>query len=328
MVGGRGDDLYFVDDAEDHVTELGDDGIDTIQTTLLEYTLEADVHVENLEFMGSGNFKGRGNAFGNTIRGGSGNDTLSGASSADILIGNAGNDLLEGEAGNDTLQGGSGNDTLVGGAGLDRLEGGTNNDIYLIDDEGDLVVEALNAGTDLVRTTLASYTLEANVEQLTYDGRGDFTGVGNELDNLITSGDGNDTLSGLAGNDTLNGSEGNNVLDGGTGVDRLAGGLGADTYYVDVSGDVVVDAATSAGIDTVISTANSLHADPERLHRRGRGEPDLRRQRRTSPAPATRSPTPSPAAQATTRSNGWRGADTLIGARRQRHLCGRTTPAT
>src|SRR5688572_22902854 len=257
MIGGRGDDLYFVDDAEDHVTELGDDGIDTIKTTLLDYTLEADVHVENLEFMGTGNFKGRGNAFGNTIRGGSGNDTLSGAASADVLIGNAGSDLLDGEGGNDTLQGGSGNDTLQGGAGLDSLEGGTNNDTYLIDDEGDLVIEGLNAGIDVVETSLSSYALEANVEQLTYTGAGDFTGVGNELANTITSGAGNDALSGLGGNDTLNGGEGNNVLDGGTGTDRLAGGLGDDTYYVDVTGDVVVDAVVSAGVDTVFSSANT-----------------------------------------------------------------------
>jgi serralysin len=56
------------------------------------------------------------------------------------------------------ITGGSGNDTLNGGAGSDTLVGGTGNDIYLVYNVGNVVTEAANAGTDLVQTTLATYT--------------------------------------------------------------------------------------------------------------------------------------------------------------------------
>jgi hypothetical protein len=60
-------------------------------------------------------------------------------------------------------------------------------------------------GPDRVETTLASYTLGANVEDLQFTGTAAFTGTGNELGNSITGGTGNDTLSGLGGDDILSG---------------------------------------------------------------------------------------------------------------------------
>ena len=58
-------------------------------------------------------------------------------------------------------------------------------------------------GRDTVRTTLASYTLGANLENLIYSGAAAFTGTGNALDN------------------SLAGNSGNNVLDGGAGIDTV-----------------------------------------------------------------------------------------------------------
>ena len=79
------------------------------------------------------------------------------------------------------------------------------------------MVEATGAGTDTVRTTLASYTMAANVELLTFTGAGNFTGTGNALANTITGGVGNDILNGGAANDILSGGLGNDNLTGGTG---------------------------------------------------------------------------------------------------------------
>jgi len=81
-----------------------------------------------------------------------------------------------------------GNDTLAGTAGADLLIGLGGNDTYVVNNVGDVVVEAVNGGTDLVRTSLSSYTLTANVENLTYTGTGNFTGTGNALNNTITGG--------------------------------------------------------------------------------------------------------------------------------------------
>ena len=83
---------------------------------------------------------------------------LTGTDLDNVITGGAGNDTLVGRAGNDTLDGGLGSDSMIGGAG---------NDIYIVDDAGDTVIEAANEGTDEIRTTLASYTLIANVENST-----------------------------------------------------------------------------------------------------------------------------------------------------------------
>ncbi|MFC5757520.1 calcium-binding protein, partial [Rhizobium sp. GCM10022189] len=205
LIGGAGDDTYIVDVAGDVVTESADAGTDTVKTALAAYTLGADV--ENLTYTGTVAFTGTGNSLANTIRG---------------------------AAGADTLDGKAGADTLVGGAG---------NDTYVVDDLADVVTEAANEGTDLIKTALSAYALTniANVENLTFTGTGDFTGTGNSLDNRLIGGAGNDVLSGEAGDDWL---------DGGMGADTLSGGIGNDTYWVDNGGDTVVEAADE-GSDTV-----------------------------------------------------------------------------
>jgi serralysin len=226
MVGDSGDDVYIVDNMTDIVTELENAGTDTVRTSLSNYTLGANV--ENLVYTGTAAFSGTGNALNNTITGGSGNDTLSG---------------------------GAGNDTLDGGAGADTLIGGTGNDTYIVDNVGDVVTEASNAGTDTVRTSLSNYTLGANVENLVYTGTAAFSGTGNALNNTITGGSGNDTLSGGAGNDTLTGGAGNDMLDGGAGNDRFvysAIGFGAD---------VISGFAGGTGVADVVSFHTSVFAN-------------------------------------------------------------------
>ncbi|WP_372353366.1 M10 family metallopeptidase C-terminal domain-containing protein [Rhizobium sp. BT-175] len=219
MLGGTGDDIYVVDIATDIVIENANEGTDTVRTALVSYTLGNNV--ENLTYTGSASFTGAGNALANTITGGAGNDVLNGAAGADTLIGGAGNDT------------------------------------YIVDNAGDIVTEAADAGTDTVRTTSANYTLAANVENLSFAGTGAFAGTGNNLDNTITGGAAADTLSGGAGNDTL---------DGGAGADTLIGGEGNDTYLVDNAGDLVTEAADE-GTDTVRTTLTSytLGSDLENL---------------------------------------------------------------
>ena len=116
---------------------------------------------------------------------------------------------LIGGAAADTLTGNASANLLGGGLGADQLNGLAGNDIYVVDNVGDAVNETLNAGTDTVQTTLAAYTLGANVEWLAYTGTGNFTGKGNALSNKISGGAGSDyiTMDG-AGNDAVNGFEG------------------------------------------------------------------------------------------------------------------------
>jgi Ca2+-binding RTX toxin-like protein len=159
-----------------------------------------------------------------------GNDTLNGLAGFDQLFGGVGNDTLNGGDGDDVLNGEDGNDVLNGGLGADTLNGGAGNDTFVVDNLGDTVIEAAGGGVDLVQTSLASYVLGNEVENLTYTGSANFSGTGNALANTITGGSGNDTLN------------------GGAGDDRLVGGAGNDTYVIDAGNDVVVEAAAVVSI--------------------------------------------------------------------------------
>lgn len=151
----------------------------------------------------------------------------------------------------------------------DILEGGQGDDTYILmdgQDNNDLVVELENEGVDQVLTDLSDYTLTENVENLTYIGDGAFAGHGNDLDNVITGGNGGNTLDGGAGYDTLIGGDGDDTLDGGLDQDEMYGGAGDDTYIVDDAEDDVVE-NEDFGNDTVRTTLNAyeLTANVENL---------------------------------------------------------------
>ena len=114
---------------------------------------------------------------------------------------------------------GAGADTLDGGIGADALTGGDGNEIYIVDNAGDVVTEALNEGTDTVQSSLVDHTLTANVENLTLTGSANINGTGNGDANTITGNSGNNTLDGGAGADTMIGGAGNDIINGGAGSD-------------------------------------------------------------------------------------------------------------
>ena len=197
MIGGAGNDSYFVENSKDVVTENSNQGTDLVSSRLT-YTLPANV--ENLTLTGTAAINGTGNDLNNTLTGN-----------------NAANEL-NGQAGNDQLIGGGGNDTLIGWSGADAMSGGPGNDSYFVENAGDVVTENLNQGTDLVNSRL-TYTLPANVENLTLTGAAAVNGTGNGQANIIIGNTAANQLRGMAGNDILDGGLGNNVLTGGTGND-------------------------------------------------------------------------------------------------------------
>ena len=194
MIGGAGNDTFIVDNTYgDLVTELVGAGIDTVQSSV-NYQLGANIENLILTSIFDFNGVGTGNALNNTITGSDGNNYLDGAAGADTLI------------------------------------GGLGDDTYVIDDVGDVVIEAAGAGTDYVIADI-SYTLGANIENLYLNGIGIINGTGNALDNIIY------------------GNDADNILDGALGIDTLYGGYGNDTYIVDIN-DVIVEYA-GQGIDNV-----------------------------------------------------------------------------
>lgn len=184
LTGGLGNDTYYVDSIHDVIVENANGGTDTVISSVA-FDLSANVNIENLTYTGTANLDGTGNALSN------------------LMIGNAGINHLNG---------GEGNDTLNGGANADVLTGGNGNDTYYVDNAGDQVIESsATGGTDTVMTSV-SYTLSANVENITAIGSVGLTLTGNALNN------------------TLLGNSGANKLDGGAGSDTLTGGAGNDSF--------------------------------------------------------------------------------------------------
>lgn len=207
MFGGVGNDTYIVDNVGDVVTELSSQGTDIVKSSI-SYTLVSNV--ENLTLTGSAALQGTGS---------SGTNTITGNSGANVLYGLGGND------------------TLDGGTGADQLFGGIGNDIYMVDNVGDVVSELSGEGTDTVKSGI-NYTLGSNVEKLTLTGSAALSGTGNSLNN---------TLTGNTGANVLDGGAGNDILAGGKGLDTLIGNLGADTFDF----NALTDSAVGAGRDVV-----------------------------------------------------------------------------
>lgn len=145
-------------------------------------------------------------------------NTLTGNASSNQLVGGLSSDTLLGGAGDDTLLGFDGDDILNGGAGADSMDGGSGNDIYIVDNIEDIVSEFSLGGLDKINSSV-TYTLSADVENLTLTGASAINGTGNGKANVITGNAANNQLNGRAGNDTLDGGAGKNVLTGGTGND-------------------------------------------------------------------------------------------------------------
>ncbi len=148
-------------------------------------------------------------------------------------IGGFGPSVLIGNQADNTLDSG-------GGSG-NWMWGGAGNDTYIVRHSGDEVVELINEGYDIVRSTV-NYALAANVH----------------VEELRTASNGGTKAIRLTGNEfnqKIVGNAGDNRLDGGGGVNVLQGNAGNDTYVVRNSADQVVEKANQ-GYDIVRSTVN------------------------------------------------------------------------
>ncbi|MEM9060220.1 MAG: Ig-like domain-containing protein [Pseudomonadota bacterium] len=174
--------------------------------------------------------------------------TIEGESNA--LQGNELPNRLIGTDGDDELIGNEGNDVLDGEAGADTMDGGLGNDIFFVDNAGDVVIEAVGEGYDRVNTTV-SRTLAENVEMGTALGTADIDLTGNAGNNWLNGNAGANSLSGLDGADRLHGGDGSDVLNGGAGNDNLYGDGGVDRFVFNDNGgiDVIRDLEVGETID-------------------------------------------------------------------------------
>ena len=188
LIGGQGNDTYFSPQG-DVIVELDGEGIDTV-LSYSTVSLTGFDFVEVAQLLGTANANVSGNAMVNALQGNDGNNILNGLGGADVM------------------------------------GGGLGNDIYYVDNAGDLTLELFNQGTDLVSSSV-SLTLKPNIENLNLNGVADISGNGNTGANRINGNAGSNILRGYEGTDTLNGGDGNDILLGGTASDSL--NPGSDT---------------------------------------------------------------------------------------------------
>lgn len=282
MIGGVSGQTFVIDDVGDVIRfhALGNP-IGNVESYI---SYAAPDYIRNITLRGSQGISATGNDLNNTLDGSqnSAANALSGGTGDDIYILGVGDTIVEsvgggidtaksassillqnelenlvllggaavngtGNAANNQVTGNSAANTLDGGAGVDSMTGGGGNDIYIVDQVGDSVTEASSGGTDEVRSPI-TYALGSNVENLTLTGTAAINGTGNSAVNI------------------LQGNSGDNTLDGGTGNDTMRGGLGNDIFFVNATGDSVVEIA-GEGIDEIRSSAtiSALAAEVENL---------------------------------------------------------------
>ncbi len=267
LKGGLGDDVYFVDQLADVISELPGQGFDSVRLsisgTLNPYLLPAGIEAA----------------------------TLLSEFPPDVIGNELSNTLFGNSAGN-RLEGSEGVDTLIGGAG---------SDVYVVrlNSDGtpeDLVVESLQAdGTDILVLTgnyagpgTANLRLIPELEDLDASGTGTskLNLEGNDLGNRVIGNNAQNTLKGWAGQDFLNGLGGDDVLFGGTGNDSLNGGFGTDTavyqellsaVHLDIGRNgAILSVSDASGRDILSSVERITFADSTVSIISGVGRPDFR----------------------------------------------------
>jgi Ca2+-binding RTX toxin-like protein len=135
--------------------ELTNTGLITGTVTLGSGNAVVDTRFGQIQgdiFLGEGDDRFNGSAFGDIVDGGPDNDTLMGNAGNDTLFGDSGFDTLYGNGGDDVLDGGGRADRIVGGKGDDTMTGGGGGDVFVIRrvGNGDDEVTDFQNGSDVV----------------------------------------------------------------------------------------------------------------------------------------------------------------------------------
>jgi Ca2+-binding RTX toxin-like protein len=185
---------------------------------------------------------------------GSGNDTitLTGSFDDSIYTG-AGNDIINAGRGRDTVDGGEDDDLLIINYSSNTYSGTTSYPAGIVShfhfydiDAGNGYFSAYNnssGGYDVVNFSNIErfHITGTNLNDSISTGNGDDTILGGTGNDTINGEDGNDIIRGDAGNDTINGGDGDDIIigvnptitnPGSTELDNLTGGLGSDRFVL------------------------------------------------------------------------------------------------
>lgn len=190
LIGGNGNDHYYVMDPADRVDESPWGGTDTVHVQGAFYALPGNV--ENIFMEDKSSAFSASTGYGNEL-----NNDVEGGVKANTLMGFAGNDTIHGWEGNDTLMGGTGNDTLFGDDGNDVLWIDGGNDLVRGDPtwgngrwgQDTFVVSNRNHVNTLQASTIADFDL--GMDKLSLDGMSlKMIGRDSENSTMLTLSDG------------------------------------------------------------------------------------------------------------------------------------------
>lgn len=203
------------------------------------------VNVENVVTNG-GNDTITGDANNNFLDGGDGNDALTGGGGNDIILGGSGSDILDGDIGEDFLDGGAGDDRLILGdfSAGDGIDGGADTDT--------LIYAAASGANHTIVGTDIDFTVDGTT--IAIAGVENFEITGGDLNDTITTHDGDDFIDGTTGLDTIDAGAGDDrviiddldlgdTVDGGADTDTFVHALtnGMDHTMILLSGSIILD---------------------------------------------------------------------------------------
>ncbi len=234
---------------------------------------------------------------GNVLVAGNQGEALNGGGLDDVLIGGAGADVLNGGAGDDLIEDGHGSDTLHGGDGADvyilRADGLSDriedfqpgqdrldlSDWPMFYDPSQIGYTATATGAILtwrsetveivtrngqmltsaeVQTAILATASRAPDFDAVFGNSGSQDVQGTSLDDVIVTGEGNDTVTAGLGDDFIDGGAQNDQIAGGFGNDTLLGGDGADNLDGGINNDTLNGGSGNdtlwgmAGVDTLV----------------------------------------------------------------------------
>ena len=212
------------------------------------------------------------------ITGTAADETIDAGLGTDVITAGGGNDTVDSGLDSDTIFGGAGDDLLYdlnsftsgfqGLLGKDHVFGGTGNDTVWFNsvDTGDVADGGAGIDTLVVRfdflgatTTLPVHYALGPSSGFTVDGIAALSTTSFERvsittgngDDILTGGALDDTLAGGGGSDTLSGMDGNDLINVGTGNFNADGGAGTDTLILDLSNNFDAVHLTFAATFTV-----------------------------------------------------------------------------
>ncbi len=186
-------------------------------------------------------------------------ENIHGTTANDSFIGDAGNNSYSGLGGNDNFVATLGTDTINGGIGDDTLDTSSLASAIILNPILMSITSAFNSFIATSFSGIETITATSGSDLINYSGATNATTVdllngtaqqtGQALFNVIgfenvTTGSGNDIITGNSADNTLSGGNGSDRFYGSAGTDTINGGLGSDSFEINTTQNGTINLAT------------------------------------------------------------------------------------